>query len=389
MEVYGKQNLIVTTLKGLEEVLEKELNAMGIDQTEIINRGVSIPYSQRNLYHVNMAARVALRVLVPVFQFEAESTDDLYEQAMKLPWNKFQDVDQTFAIYNAVNSSVFNHAQYASLKMKDAMCDSFRNIHQRRPDVDTYRPDIVWHLHIYEKKVTISLDSSGESLHLRGYRKGNHGAPINEVLACGLLYLSGWDSNITPFVDGMTGSGTLAIEATMMATRRAPNLNRKNFAFRNWTDFNDDLFHEVKTDLVQRTKTNIPEIIGIDISPRAIDTAQLHAKLAGVSKFVNFRKGDFLDYKPEKSKGVLLLNPPYGERMIEEDLDLLYKEMGTNFKHSFPGWRVGVISSSKTALNAIGLNSNETYHLLNGKLECDFKLYDMFEGKKKKLSDQE
>jgi putative N6-adenine-specific DNA methylase len=141
--------------------------------------------------------------------------------------------------------------------MKDALCDAFRKTHQRRPDVDTYRPDIVWHLHIYEKKVTISLDSSGESLHLRGYRKGSHGAPINEVLACGLLYLSGWDSNITPFVDGMTGSGTIAIEAAMMATRRAPNLNRKNFAFKNWLDYNDDLFQDIKTDLVQRTKSLI------------------------------------------------------------------------------------------------------------------------------------
>lgn len=388
MEIYGKE-LIVTTLKGLEEVLEKELQSMGIEKTEIINRGVVIPYSQRNLYLTNMACRVAMRVLVPVFSFEAQNTDELYKNALDLPWLKFQDVDQTFAIFNAINSSIFTHNQFASLRIKDALCDSFRKEHKRRPNVDTERPDITWHVHIYESKVTISLDSSGDSLHIRGYRKGSHGAPINEVLACGLLYLSGWDPNITPFIDGMTGSGTIAIEAAMMATRRAPNLNRRNFSFKNWKDYNDDKFQELKKDLVQSTRTSIPDILGIDISPRSIQTAEMNAKLAGVNKFVRFRKCDFLDYKPEPRRGVLILNPPYGERLELDDIDALYKEMGSTFKHAFPGWKAGVISSSKSALNAIGLNSGETHHLLNGKLECDFKLYELFEGKKKKETTEE
>ncbi|MCO5230565.1 MAG: THUMP domain-containing protein [Chitinophagales bacterium] len=386
MEVYGKQDIIVTTLSGLENALEKELNLLGITHTEVINRGVAIPYSKRNLYLANMACRVAMRVLVPVFSFEANDTEQLYKMALQLKWEKFQDVEQTFAIYNAINSTVFKHSQYASLKIKDALCDRFRKIHNRRPDVDTRSPEVFWHLHIYENKVTISLDSSGTSLHIRGYRRGHHGAPINEVLACGLLYLSGWDGT-TPFVDGMTGSGTIAIEAAMMAGRRAPNLNRRNFPFRKWKDDDDELFQSVRKELTQNVRNNVPEIVGIDISPRAIETAEVHAKLAGVSKLVRFKKGDFLDYKPQNNKGVLLLNPPYGERMEVDDLNLLYKEIGTTFKHSFPGWKAGIISSSKEALNSIGLNSYDTRHLLNGKLECDFKLYELFEGKKKKLED--
>src|SRR5690554_504387 len=382
MEIYGKK-LIVTTLEGLEEKLESELQKMGIDSTEKINRGVVIPYSKKNLYQVNISSRVGMRVLAPVFTFEAENTDELYEKALQLPWSSFQTKNQTFAIYHSINSSFFTHSQYASYRIKDALCDAFRKEFNRRPNVDTRRPDIFWNLHIHENKVTISLDSSGDSLHLRGYRRGFHGAPINEVLACGLIYLSEWNPDLLPFVDGMTGSGTIAIEAALMATRRAPNLKRRFFAFKNWNDHDESLFQEVRKMQVQQSRSSIPEIIGIDISPRAIETAEMHAKLAGVDQFVRFIKSDFLDYRPSQPKGVLLLNPPYGEHIEVKELETLYSEIGSNLKHAFPGWRAGVISSNKEAIHAIGLNSNDTFHLLNGKLECDFKLYEMFEGKKK------
>ncbi len=381
-EVYGTQ-LVVTTLEGLENVLEKELQSFGIEQTEVINRGVVIPYSKKNLYKINISSRTALRVLVPVFTFEAEHTDDLYKKALKLPWKKYQDVHQTFLIFHTVNSSIFTHSQYASFRIKDALCDAFRKEFNKRPNVDTRRPDIYWNLHIFDKKVTISLDSSGDSLHKRGYKRGYHGTPINEVLACGLIYLSGWNPDYTPFVDGMTGSGTIAIEAALMASRRAPNLKRRYFAFKSWKDYDDRLFQDLRKMLVQRSRSTVPEIVGIDISPRAIETAQMHAKLAGVEKFVRFIKGDFLDYRPKHENGVVLLNPPYGERIELKEVETLYREIGTSFKHAFPGWKAGVISSNKEAVHAIGLNSNETYHLLNGKLECDFKLYELFEGKKK------
>lgn len=382
MDIFG-QELVITTLEGLEEVLEKELQAMGIEQTEQIKRGVVIPYSQKNLYKTNVSCRVSMRVLAPVFTFEANDTDELYEKALALPWTKYQDVNQTFAIYHSINSKIFTHSQYATFRIKDALCDAFRKENDRRPNVETRRPDIYWNLHIYENKVTVSLDSSGDSLHLRGYRRGFHGAPINEVLACGLIYLSCWNPDLTPFVDGMTGSGTIAIEAAMMATRRAPNLKRRFFAFKNWKNHDENLFQEVRKTLVQRSRSTSPEIVAIDVSPRAIQTAQTHARIAGVDKHVRFIKGDFLDYKPHQPKGVLLMNPPYGERIEIQDLDMLYREIGTNLKHEFPGWTAGIISSDKDALQAIGLNSFQTHHLLNGKLLCDFKLYELFEGKKK------
>jgi len=381
MNIYGQQ-IIATTLQGLEEVLEKELNIMGIERTEIITRGVTFPYSQANLYKTNMACRVALRILVPAFSFEASGPEDLYQKALQLPWDQFQNANNTFAIFNAINSQKFPHAQYVTLKLKDAICDSFRKNTGKRPNVDTERPDVYWHLHIYENKVTISLDSSGDSLHLRGYRRGHHGAPINEVLAAGLIYLSGWDPQHTPFIDGMCGSGTIAIEAAMLATRRAPNLNRRNFPFRNWADFNEDIYQDIRKQLMQDTRSNPPSIIGYDIQPRAIQTAEMHAKLAGVHKFIKFVKADFLDTKPESNKGVLIMNPPYGERLEIQDLESLYKAIGTTLKHQYPGWRAGIISSNKECHHAVGLNSSNTFHLLNGKLPCDYKIYEMFEGKK-------
>ena len=382
MEVFGK-SIIVTTLKGLEEVLEKELQLLGIKHTEIINRGVIIPYSTRNIYLTNLACRTALRVLVPVETFEANTPEELYRNALKVRWKDYQRVDQTFAIFNAVYSTLFTHSQFASLKVKDALCDAFRKSSGRRPNVDTDHPDIYWHLHINRNNVSISLDSSGTSLHIRGYRRKQYGAPINEVLACGLLALSGWNSDYAPLVDGMTGSGTIAIEAAMMALRHAPNLNRRHFAFKNWMDFDEKTFQDIRQELKQNTRNQIPEIVGVDISPRAIQTALIHAEVAKVKKYIRFIKGDFFDYKPDQSKGTVILNPPYGERLELEDPESLYKEIGSTFKKSFTGWNAGVISNNKEAINALGLNSYETHHLLNGKLECDFKLYRLFEGKKK------
>ena len=381
MNIYGEK-IIITTLKGLEEVLSNELQRLGIKNIETINRGVSIPFSHKNIYLANLACRVALKVLVPVYTFRAKTPEELYKKSLRLPWQKFQLVDQTFSISNVVHSRFFTHSKFASFKVKDALCDAFRKIHDRRPNVDVDEPDIAWHIHINDDEVTILLDSSGNSLHKRGYRRMQHSAPINEVLACGLLYLSGWDAEFSPFIDGMTGSGTIAIEAAMMASRMAPNLNRNYFSFKNWQDFDQKLFDDIRTDLMQGVRKNIPPIIGIDISPRAIDIAKTHARLARVQKLVRFVKDDFIDFKPEQKKGVVVLNPPYGERLEVKDVNDLYRYIGTTFKHAYLGWKTGVISNNKEALHQIGLNSQSTYHLMNGKLECDFKLYEIFEGKK-------
>ncbi|MCO5249536.1 MAG: THUMP domain-containing protein [Chitinophagales bacterium] len=384
MEVFGKE-LIITTLSGLEKVLVKELQLLGIREVEEIKRGVKIPYSLENIYLTNLACRVALKVFVPVYTFEAKTTEELYSQALRLPWQKYQKVNQTFSISNVVHSQFFTHSKFAALKVKDALCDAFRKSHNKRPNVEIKEPDVTWHLHIFENKVTILLDSSGYSLHKRGYRRLQHDAPINEVLACGLLYLSEWDAEFTPLIDGMTGSGTIAIEAAMMASRMAPNLNRNYFSFKNWKNFDSKLFDAVRQDLMQKVRKKVPAIIGIDISPRAIEIANTHARLAKVQKYVQLVKVDFIDYQPISKKGLVLMNPPYGERLEVKNVEKLYEFIGSTLKKSFTGWTAGMISNNKEAIQQVGLNSKATYHLMNGKLECDFKLYELFEGKKKGL----
>lgn len=381
MIVYGKK-IVATTQQGLEQVLEAELQQMGADGTEVIKRGVSFNFKQSLLYKANLNCRTALRILVPVFSFDAENPDALYKVAMELPWEKFQKVNQTFAIHFSVNSATYPHGQYASLKLKDAICDRFRNEVGRRPSVETERPDISWHLHVYQNQVTISLDSSGDSLHLRGYRKGRHEAPLNEVLAAGLLYLSGWDAQQTPLVDGMCGSGTMAIEAAMIAARRAPNLHRRYFPFKHWPDFDNKVFQIVFDDLIQYSKSKIPTIKGYDISFSAIRMAKMHAESAGVSQFIQFEKRAFGDTEADSPKGLVILNPPYGERMEIDEINELYKNIGDTLKHKYKGWKAGVISSNKEAMRAIRLHSSHTVHLLNGKLPSDFKLYEMYEGPK-------
>ena len=376
-EVYGQQ-LVASTLQGLEKVLETELQQLGAVQTEIIKRGVAFRFNQKTLIKVNMASRVALRILAPVFQLEANTPEELYQQAMDLPWEQYQLVDQTFAIHFAINSPLFGHSQFASLKLKDAICDRFRKLKGRRPDVDTRDPDISWHLHIFGNKVTISLDSSGESLHIRGYKRGKHVAPMSEVLAAGLLYLADWDAAHTPLVDGMCGSGTIAIEAALMATRRAPNMHRKYFPFKQWRDHNSKLYQEVREDLVQYSRSQVPDIRGYDISSQFIRSAAENAQHAGVSQYVRFESSAFADTKAPHPKGLLLLNPPYGERMPVDELNALYKSIGDTLKHQYKGWRAGVISSNADAMKAIRLHSSATFKLLNGKLPGDFKLYDMY-----------
>jgi putative N6-adenine-specific DNA methylase len=377
MVVYGEQ-IVASTLQGLEAVLEKELQGLGATGTAVIKRGVSFKFRPELLYKANFASRLALRFLVPVFQFEADHPDELYKQAMQLPWEQFMDVDQSFAISFAVNSPQYSHGQYASLKLKDAICDRFRYEVGRRPNVQTDQPDISWHLHIYQNAVTISLDSSGDSLHLRGYRRGRHQAPISEVLAAGLLHLAEWDAQFTPLLDGMCGTGTIAIEAAMMASRRAPNLHRRYFPFRNWKDFKEDIAARVRDELIKDSRSKVPEIRAYDISFSAIRTAKMHAEQAGVAHLIHFEKADFLETEAIGPKGLVLLNPPYGERMEVDQLEMLYKGIGDTFKHRYKGWKAGVISSDKSLLKAVRLHSYHTAHLLNGKLPCDFKLYDLY-----------
>jgi putative N6-adenine-specific DNA methylase len=376
-EIYGK-HLIASTLPGLEKVLEKELQQLGAVQTEIIRRGVSFRFHHGILMKANLASRISLRILAPVFRFTADSPVELYKIAVELPWENYQIINHTFAIHFAIHSTLFSHSQFATLKLKDAICDRFRKLKDRRPDIDTRQPDVSWHLHIHNNQVTISLDSSGESLHIRGYKSALHPAPMSEVLAAGLIYLSEWDARITPFTDGMCGSGTIAIEAALMAARRAPNLHRRYFPFRQWLDHDPGLYQRIREDLIQDSRSDLPPIRAFDISRKAVDATMENARKAGIGRYVQVNNKPFEETEANSPSGLILLNPPYGERMQEEDVEKLYKTIGDTLKHHYKGWKAGIISSNAPAMKAIRLHSYNTFKLINGKLPADFKLYEIF-----------
>lgn len=380
MEEFGER-LIATTLFGLEQVLYNEMIELGARNASMIKRGVTFDFTEEMLYKANLSARTALRILAPVFVFEAESPEELYIKARALDWGKFMNVRNYFSINGAVNSKAFPHQQYANLKLKDAICDYFRDKTGKRPNISTEKPDIVWHLHVFEDKVTISLDSSGESLHIRGTRASGHAAPLNEVLAAGAIALSGWDKQ-TPFFDGMCGTGTLLTEAAMMATGKAPNLHRRFFPFMRWPSFNKTVFEGIRTALMQLNRDKGPIIRGCDIAPITVRRTRMSLENAEMNGIIQVNVADFFDMEAPAPKGTLIINPPYGERMQEEDIEGFYKKIGDTFKQKFKGWRCGILSSNPEALKRVGLRSQLTFHLMNGKLPCQLKFYDMYEGGK-------
>lgn len=380
--------LICKTFKGLEEVLAGELMALNARNVEVIKRAVLCDYDLELLYRCNLELRTCLKVLVPVFEFESNSPDDLYAFAIRIPWENFMDVKQSFAIDFTIQSEFFTHSQFASLKLKDAICDRFRKHFQdQRPSVDTGKPDILFNLHINKNKVTISLDSSGTSLHQRGNRSEQTIAPINEVLAAGLILLSKWDRQ-SHFVDAMCGSGTIVMEAASMAINKAPNLDRNYFCFKNWKNYDKTLYHDLCSVLEYRI-TDFPyKIIGSDNNKKAVHVAQQNVRRAGFDKIVEIREASIQKMIPPMGKGTLIINPPYGERMQPADLDRLYKQIGDAFKQHFTGYTCGMISSYMEGIKHIGLKPSRKYPVINGKLDCLFCVYEIYEGTKRKLKQE-
>ncbi|MEZ5054619.1 MAG: THUMP domain-containing protein [Chitinophagales bacterium] len=376
--------IICKTFQGLEQVLAEELQTLNAQNIQVIKRAVVCDYNLELLYRCNLELRTCLKVLVPVFEFESNSPEDLYNFASRISWEDFFNIDQSFAIDFTIQSEYFKHSQFASLKLKDAICDRFRNLHKgKRPDVNTDKPDILFNLHIYRNQVTVSLDSSGTSLHQRGNRTEQTIAPINEVLAAGLVLLSKWDKQ-SHFIDAMCGSGTIVLEAASMAINKAPNLDRTYFCFKQWKNYDKSLYNDICTELEQKI-TNFPyKIIGSDNSKKSIFTTQTNVKKAGYNSIIEVRESSIQKVIPPMGKGTLIINPPYGERMQTYEIDRLYKQIGTAFKEHFTGYTCGIISSDIEALKNIGLKPFKKYALINGKLDCIFNLYEMYEGSKRK-----
>ena len=373
------QHYTATTMAGLEEVLAQELIEIGADEVQIARRSVYFSGDEKLLYKANYCLRTALRILVPIDSYKIHSADDLYQRAKNFKWEELFGCEQTFAIQSTVFTDLFNNSMFASLKLKDAIVDRFRYKFGNRPSVDSKNPDILINLHISNEICTISLDSSGESLHKRGYRLDQNEAPMSEVLAAGLIRLSGWDRK-SDLIDPMCGSGTIAIEAAMLANGIFPGSVRKHFAFRNWPTFKPELFKQVEIEAQPDIQTPV-KISASDILRRNIDIASKNADQAGVGSLIDFKVSDFKFLEPNSEKPFLLFNPPYGERLSSDDTTF-YGMIGERLKHHYTDAVVWIISTPQ-CLKSIGLRPSRKISILNGSLECSFRKYELYSGSKK------
>ena len=371
----------IKTFFGLEEILAEEIKKLGGRNVEIKNRAVNCEGDLGFLYKINYSARTALKVLVPIFEFKAFNDHQLYGKLAKFNWEDFLDVDQTFAIDATVHSETFKHSQFATLKMKDAVVDYFKEKFGKRPSIETKNPDIKFHLHIDRELVRISLDSSGDPLFKRGYRKEQGQAPINEVLASAMLQLAGWDGKGN-FLDPMCGSGTLLIEAAMIAMDLPAQIFRKDFAFQNWKNYDEELFKKIKEFRINRVKEFTGKIVGYDIDARMLNAARTNIESAEMEDVIEVRKQNFFDSKKELFPLLMVFNPPYDERISINDDDF-YKKIGDTFKSGYPNTLAWLISSDLEAVKKIGLRPSRKIKLFNGKLETRFLQYEMYEGSKK------
>ncbi|MFT3885326.1 MAG: THUMP domain-containing protein [Flavobacteriales bacterium] len=371
------------TMFGLEEVLARELEAIGAQHIEVRNRAVRFTGDLACLYRANLCLRTALRILIPLESFHVRHEEDLYNGIRRMRWEEHLGADDTLAVGCTLHSDRFNHSQYLALKAKDAIVDRFRDRTGRRPSVDLERPTVRIHLHVHGDACLVSLDSSGGSLHKRGYRDHTNLAPINEVLAAGLVLLTGWDGS-SPLVDPMCGSGTLLIEAALIAANIPPGSYRETFGFQRWHDFDQALWHRVKEEAMRHVRPDGPLILGGELSPHVARKARSNIASAGLKERVEIRNTPFQELLAPAEHGTLILNPPYGERMDNEDIGTLYKSIGDTFKQHWAGWTAWVITSNMEAAKRIHLTPKPRIKVYNGSLECRFLRYELYAGTRRK-----
>ena len=374
--------MLAKTFYGFEEILEKELQQLGAQNLKRGNRFVSFEGDKGFMYKANLCLRTALKILKPIHSERIQNEESLYKVFYNFPWEDHIDVNSKFVIDSVVNGQIFTHSQFVSQKAKDGIVDQFRDRFSKRPTVDLNRPDLRINLHINNDYCTISLDTSGASLHQRGYRTVTNIAPLNEVLAAGLIQLSGWQAN-TDFLDPMCGSGTFLIEAAMFALKIPANINRKTFAFEKWRDWDPKLFEIIKESQLKKVVNPKIQISGSDKAPSAIEKAKQNIENANLSEFIKIKKKDFFQLdKQTKGPLHLLMNPPYGER-LEGDINALYQGIGDGFKQSFPNTQAWLISSNMEAIKCIGLRPSRKIKIFNGKLESRLLYFQIYEGTKK------
>jgi len=376
-----KYNLTVKTYAGLEPVLAREIRNIGGKNIKEGRRAVSFTGYPEIIYKANYYLRTALRVLKEIAVFHFRDVDQFYLKCKSVNWSEYMNTDQSFIVNSTVvHSKEFRNSMYASLKVKDAVADRFREKTGKRPDVDTTRPQIFINVHINKNICILSLDSSGESLHKRGYRITGGDAPLSEVLAAGMILLSGWNGS-SDFIDPMCGSGTLTIEAALIAKNIPPGKFRKKFAFEDWPDFNKILFDKIKK--IQTPKTFSQKIYASDISGKNVLKAQTNARRAGVYSAITFKSCNMKDLQMNTSKAVIIINPPYGERLKYQNLKNIYSMMGNTLKQRFTGNSAWILTTSGEYLKYIGLKPAKKVVLYNGAIKCIFSFFPLFEGKRK------
>lgn len=374
----NKFKLIAKTFQGVEEELATEISQLGGEEITIGKRMVSFVGDKELMYRANFFCRTALRILKPIYTFEANDTDELYSKIKEYDWSSIMTSKSTFTIDSVVNSDEFRNSRFVTYRVKDAIVDYFTDRGKDRPSVRLTNPDLYINIHISHNECTISLDSSGESLHKRGYRVAQTEAPINEVLAAAMLLKAGWDGS-SDFVDPMCGSGTILIEAAMIATNTAPGLYRQGYAFEKWNDFDADLLQEIyNDDSAEREFTN--KIFGADINPQVIEVARQNIKGAGMERYITLETRSIQRWEEAPQNCLVVTNPPYGERLKPRDLEEIYASLGEKLKHIFTGCSAWIISSSREGFDKIGLKPSQKIKMMNGSLECEFREYQIFGG---------
>ena len=373
--------MVAKTMAELEDVIAEELIELGAQNVEVGNRMVSFTGDNALLYKANLHCRTALRILKPIHTFVANNADEVYEEIKKIDWEQYLSLNNTFLIDSVVFSHIFRHSKFVAYRVKDGIADYFMEKYDKRPSVSVTNPDLVFNIHIAHNKCTLSLDSSGESLHMRGYRIAQTDAPLNEVLAAGMILKSGWrgESN---FIDPMCGSGTLLIEAAMIALNIPPGIHREGFAFEKWADFDSELFSDIYND-DSDAKTFDHKIIGTDISGHAIAIAERNVKNAGLKNEISLEVKPFQQYtEAPQPAGVIMMNPPYGERIKINDIEALYNMIGERLKHVFTGYDAYVLSNKKENFDGVGLKPAKRFFLFNGPLEVEMRKYEIFAGRR-------
>lgn len=377
--------LLAKTLHGFEEVLAEELRQLGATKIEERKRAVAFEGDLTLMYRANLELRTAIRILMPIANFKARNEDEFYDKIKAIDWEQYMTIKQTLAVDAVTASKTFNHSKYIALKTKDAIVDQFREKYKKRPNVRVYNPHLGVYIYIHDEQVNVSIDSTGESLHKRGYRVASVDAPINEVLGAGMILLSGWDKKGL-LMDPMCGSGTLLIEAAMYANNIPPNQLRTHFAFMNWKEYDEEIWTKVKQQAKDHIVDHTDPIMGWDKNLGCVRKTEQNIEAAGLTGKIQVKRKRFERLEAPEGPGMLIMNPPYDERLEEDNIEAFYELIGDTLKKKYSGYNAWLISSNMEAIKSIGLRTSRKITLFNGKLECKFVKYEMYQGSKKQKS---